>query len=222
MKPVSRTNYWGWLLGVMLLAGLSGCGHAEQASDKPKDKKEGAAMPSGKTELATFGEGCFWCSEALFTRVPGVKKVTSGYSGGTVANPSYKEVCTGSTGHAEVVQVEFDPGLVSYDKLLDVFFTTHDPTTLNQQGHDKGTQYRSVIFYHSDEQKKAAEASKEKWNKSGHWDNPVVTEITKAGEFYKAEGYHQDYFKLNPDEGYCRLVIAPKVEKFEKEQQKDK
>jgi peptide-methionine (S)-S-oxide reductase len=166
------------------------------------------------TDLATFGGGCFWCTEAIFQMLPGVKSVASGYAGGTTENPTYKEVCTGSTGHAEVIQVEYDPSLVSYEKLLETFWQAHDPTTLNAQGNDHGTQYRSIILYHSDAQKAAAEKSKADAQKQ--FKNPIVTEIVPLKKFYKAEGYHQDYFRSNPNQPYCRFVIQPKVEKFEK------
>ncbi len=169
---------------------------------------------SHSTETATLGGGCFWCTEAIFKMVPGVKSVASGYAGGTKENPTYKEVCTGTTGHAEVIQVEFDPQVVSYDKILDTFWQAHDPTTLNRQGADSGTQYRSIILYNSQAQKVAAEKSKAEAQK--HFDKPIVTEIVPLKKFYKAEGYHQDYYQLNPNQPYCRFVIQPKVEKFEK------
>lgn len=171
---------------------------------------------SAKKEIATFGTGCFWCSEAIFQQLKGVSKVTSGYSGGTVANPTYEQVCTKNTGHAEVVQVEFDPSIITFDELLEVFWKTHDPTTLNRQGNDVGTQYRSVIFYHNEAQKQKAEKYKADLDKSGAWQNPVVTAIEPYENFYAAENYHQDYYKLNGKEPYCQYVIAPKLEKFEK------
>jgi peptide-methionine (S)-S-oxide reductase len=168
------------------------------------------------SDVATFGSGCFWCTEAIFEGLKGVISVVSGYSGGNVPNPSYEAVCTGKTGHAEVSRITYDPELISYDELLEIFWKTHNPTTLNQQGNDVGTQYRSVIFYHNEEQKKKAEYYKEELNKSGAWDNPVITEITPFNKFYKAEDYHQHYFERNPYQGYCSFVIAPKVEKFRK------
>jgi peptide-methionine (S)-S-oxide reductase len=168
---------------------------------------------ASKTELATLGGGCFWCTEAVIERLPGVKKVTSGYSGGAVPNPSYEDVCTGETGHAEVIQVEFDPAVISYEKLLEVFFEAHDPTTLNRQGADAGTQYRSVIFYHDEEQHKAA--ARAKLAAQALWPDPIVTEIAPLKKFYAAEGYHQDYFRRNPNQGYCSFVIRPKVKKLE-------
>ena len=167
-------------------------------------------------EKATFGSGCFWCTEAVFERLNGVQKVVSGYAGGTVENPTYEEVCSETTGHAEVTQITYDPKVITYDELLEVFWKTHDPTTLNRQGNDVGTQYRSVIFYHNEEQKQFAEKYKEELIKSGAWDKPIVTEISPINNFYSAEGYHQDYYENNPNQGYCAFVIAPKVEKFEK------
>lgn len=166
--------------------------------------------PTMNTEIATFGAGCFWCVEAVFQELKGVIKVESGYMGGTTPNPTYREVCTGNTGHAEVTRITFDPSVISYEELLEVLWTTHDPTTLNRQGADAGTQYRSAIFYTSEKQKQAAEKSK-KEVATAIWDKPIVTEIVPAGDFYPAEDYHQDYYANNPDAGYCRIVIAPKV-----------
>ncbi|MBN8684771.1 MAG: peptide-methionine (S)-S-oxide reductase MsrA [Chitinophagales bacterium] len=163
-------------------------------------------------EIATVGGGCFWCVEAIYQDLKGVTKVESGYSGGEIDNPSYREVCSGLTGHAEVIQVTFDRTQISYREILDVFFTVHDPTTLNRQGNDVGTQYRSVIYYHSPEQMTVAQAAK---TAAGEiWDDPVVTEISPFGKFFKAEDYHQNYFKDNPNQPYCSIVIAPKVRKF--------
>jgi peptide-methionine (S)-S-oxide reductase len=170
--------------------------------------------PAGGREIATLGGGCFWCLEAVFEDMEGVTNVVSGYSGGTVTNPSYQEVCSGETGHAEVVQIEFDPREVSYDELLDVFFTVHDPTTADRQGADVGTQYRSVIFYHDDGQKQIAENKVQELDASKKWRTPVVTQILPFKAFYEAEEYHQDYFKKNPHAGYCQAVVAPKVLKF--------
>ena len=167
-------------------------------------------------DTATFGAGCFWCVEAVFQQVKGVVAVNSGYSGGTVKNPSYKEVCTGATGHAEVTQIYFDPHQVTYEQLLEVFWKVHDPTTLNRQGNDHGTQYRSVIFYHNQQQKETAERIKAALDKSGAWEHPVVTEISPFTVFYKAEDYHQNYYNLNGDQPYCQFVIKPKLDKFEK------
>jgi len=173
-------------------------------------------ISSGQTETATFGGGCFWCTEAIFKSLKGVQTVESGYSGGKVKNPTYKEVCTGETGHAEVIQITFDPKVISFRELLKVFWETHDPTTLNQQGADRGTQYRSVVFYHSPEQKETAEKYKAELNKENVFSKPVVTEITAFDKFYKAESYHQDYFANNRSQGYCQFVIVPKLEKFKK------
>ncbi len=172
-------------------------------------------------EIATFGAGCFWCTEAIFQRLKGVKSVKSGYSGGNVANPTYREVCSGSTGHAEVVQIEFDPNVIPYKDLLEIFWKTHDPTTLNRQGNDVGTMYRSAIFYHNEEQRDLATAYKDKLNKSGAWIDPIVTEIAPFEAFYEAENYHQNYYDNNGSQPYCNFVITPKVEKF-KEVFKDK
>ena len=178
-------------------------------------------MQEKRLQKATFGSGCFWCTEAVFELVEGVTSVTSGYTGGSVKNPTYEEVCSEKTGHAEAVQLTFDPKIISYDELLKIFWKTHDPTTLNRQGNDVGSQYRSVIFYHNEEQKLLAEKYKAALDKSGAWENPVVTEILPAAEFYKAEDYNQDYYLNNPNQGYCAFIIAPKVEKF-KEVFKDK
>jgi peptide-methionine (S)-S-oxide reductase len=167
-------------------------------------------------ELTTLGSGCFWCTEAVFQQLKGVESVVSGYSGGHVENPSYEQVTTGRTGHAEVCQIKFDPEQISYEELLEVFFDTHDPTTLNRQGNDVGTQYRSAIFYHSEEQREIAERVKAELDTKGVWKNPIVTEITPFEKFYQAEDYHQNYFRNNPNQGYCRMVIAPKLDKFEK------
>jgi peptide-methionine (S)-S-oxide reductase len=169
-----------------------------------------------KTDTATLGTGCFWCTEAIFQQMDGVLKVTSGYSGGQTANPTYKDICTGTTGHAEVVQVVFDPSKVTFDELLEVFWQTHDPTTLNKQGNDVGTQYRSVVFYHDNEQKEKAAKYKAELDKSGAFDKPIVTEISPYSTFYSAEGYHQDYYNNNGSEPYCYFVIRPKLEKFQK------
>lgn len=169
--------------------------------------------PAPSTELATVGGGCFWCTEAVLERLPGVKQVVSGYAGGQTANPTYEEICTGRTGHAEVIQVEFDPAIISYEKILGVFFEAHDPTTLNRQGVDEGTQYRSVIFYHNEEQHKAA--GRAKLAAQSLWPDPIVTEIAPLPKFYPAEKYHQDYFKNNPDQSYCTFVIKPKVKKLQ-------
>ncbi len=163
-------------------------------------------------EIATLGGGCFWCTEAVYQELKGVQKVESGYTGGRSDNPSYREVCSGLSGHAEVVQLTFDPAIISFGDILRVFFTVHDPTTLNRQGNDVGTQYRSVIYYHSAEQKLMAEAVKLEAQEI--WDHPIVTEISPIGKYFKAEDYHHNYFKNNPNQGYCSFIIAPKVKKF--------
>lgn len=186
---------------------LIGCG---------QDEEQYKLSDMNELETATLGAGCFWCVEAVFTELNGVKSVTSGYTGGTVKNPSYKEVCTGNTGHAEVAQIVFDPSIISYKEILEVFWKTHDPTTLNRQGNDVGTQYRSSIFYHSNEQKEIAEFYKNELNDSQAWPNPIVTEISPLEAFYPAEDYHQNYFAEHGDEMYCKFVIQPKVEKFKK------
>lgn len=170
-------------------------------------------LPNGK-EVTTLGGGCFWCLEAVYDELQGVEDVVSGYTGGTVVNPTYEQVCSGRTGHDEVVQVTFDPAVVSFKEILEVFFTIHDPTTLNRQGADVGTQYRSAIFYHSPEQKATAEQVIAEVNAAHIWDAPIVTEVTALQTFYPAENYHQEYFLRNPGQGYCRVIIAPKVAKF--------
>lgn len=167
-------------------------------------------------ETATLGGGCFWCTEAVFEQVEGVEKVVSGYSGGRRPNPTYEQVCTGSTGHAEVVQISFDPTVTSYREILEIFFATHDPTTLNRQGGDIGTQYRSVIFYHSDEQRQTAEAVMAELQASNAYGQPIVTQLVPFEQFYPAEAYHQGYYRANPYQGYCSAVIAPKLAKFRK------
>ncbi|GAB2782469.1 peptide-methionine (S)-S-oxide reductase MsrA [Rhabdobacter roseus] len=169
-----------------------------------------------RIETATFGTGCFWCTEAVFESLEGVLQVVSGYAGGQVPNPTYKAVCEGTTGHAECVQLRYDPAKISYAELLEAFFRSHDPTTLNRQGNDVGTQYRSVIFYHHEAQKDLAEKAKEALDKSGAYARPIVTEIAPIDTFYVAEDYHQHYFANNPEQGYCAFVIAPKLDKFRK------
>ncbi len=191
-----------------------------QKNNTDKTKKETKKMTTATTnanlDTATFGTGCFWCTEAVFQQLQGVEKVTSGYSGGTVVNPTYKQVCTGTTGHAECLNIVYDTTKITFDELLEVFWQVHDPTTLNRQGADAGTQYRSVVFYHNDEQKTKTEKYKAALDKSGAWDNPIVTTLEKFAVFYPAEDYHQNYYINNPEQGYCQFVIRPKVEKFEK------
>src|SRR5262245_17328724 len=169
---------------------------------------------TNSTEVATLAGGCFWCLEAVYDELNGVTDVVSGYSGGQRPNPTYDQICSGATGHAEVVQITFNPAVVSFRELLEVFFTIHDPTTLNRQGADVGTQYRSAVFYHSPEQKQTAEQVIAELNKAGIWDAPIVTEVTPLKQFYPAEDYHQEYFARNPGQGYCQFVVAPKVAKF--------
>ncbi len=216
------------MLGVLV---LTPCAESSPAADRFEGDKpmatnstakaaaEGTARgaePADGTELATFGAGCFWCVEAVFQQLEGVVSVQSGYAGGRVPNPTYRQVCTGTTGHAEVCQIRYDPAKISFDKLLEVFWQTHDPTTRNRQGPDVGTQYRSVIFYHDQQQRELAQKRKQELNKAGIWDAPIVTEISPLLKFYKAEEYHQNYFRTNPQQRYCQLVIRPKVDKFRK------
>jgi peptide-methionine (S)-S-oxide reductase len=207
------------LVSIISFAGLYSC-----AQKNNKIKKETNNMtssnPSGSTPLtldtATFGTGCFWCTEAVFQELEGVEKVTSGYSGGTVVNPTYEEVCSKTTGHAECLNIVYDSSKISFDELLEVFWQVHDPTTLNRQGADAGPQYRSVVFYHNEEQKAKTEKYKAELDKSGAWDNPIVTTLEKFNVFYPAEDYHQNYYNNNSNQGYCQFVIRPKLEKFEK------
>jgi peptide-methionine (S)-S-oxide reductase len=204
-----------YLLAMSLLFNVSFVSCARQDTSTLKTANFNN-MTEVKTDTATFGAGCFWCVEAVFQQLEGVLKVTSGYSGGHVANPTYEQVCEKNTGHVEVTQIVYDPSKITFDELLEVFWKTHDPTTPNQQGNDRGPQYRSVVFYHDAEQKQKAEYYKNKLQTSGAWDNPIVTTVEPLKNFYVAEEYHQNYFKSNPDQMYCRYVIQPKVEKFEK------
>jgi peptide-methionine (S)-S-oxide reductase len=207
-----------FLTGVLVtLATLYSCAQKQHKKNISKDMTTNTnGSVNTTTDTATFGTGCFWCTEAIFQQLDGVIKSTSGYSGGHVANPSYKEVCTGGTGHAEVIQVVYDPKKITFDELLEVFWKTHDPTTLNRQGNDVGPQYRSVVFYHNNEQKEKAEKYKAELDKSGAFNNPIVTEISPFTNFYAAENYHQDYYNQNGSQPYCNFVIRPKVEKFQK------
>lgn len=193
------------VLLAVILAGSTAWGETMEQKDK---------SPAPARDVATFGAGCFWCVEAVFENLPGVISVVSGYQGGAVKNPTYKDVCAGDTGHAEVVRIEFDPSVVTYEKLLDVFWTAHDPTQLNRQGADVGTQYRSVIFYHSDEQRAKAEASKSAADLSGQFKRPIMTQIVSADTFYAAEEYHQDYYRKNPTAPYSQYVIRDKLKKL--------
>jgi peptide-methionine (S)-S-oxide reductase len=201
------------LLGALMSAGLVAC-----TSENKYNAMSASIVPTTETiDTATFGTGCFWCTEALFEQLNGVLKVTSGYSGGHVNNPSYKAVCEGTTGHAECVQVQYEPNKISYDELLEVFWQVHDPTTLNRQGADVGTQYRSVVFFHNAEQKQKAEHYKTELEKSGAFPKPIVTEIASFTKFYPAEDYHQEYYANNKNTNpYCAVVIRPKMEKFQK------
>lgn len=199
-------------LSLMLFA-ITACGNSA-AKEEVTTKEE--LIMSDNLDTATFGAGCFWCVEAVFQQLKGVEKVVSGYSGGARDNPTYDQVCSGATGHAEVIQVIYNPEIVSFKELLEVFWTVHDPTTLNRQGADVGTQYRSVIFYHSDEQKQLAEHYKSELNTSGSFSSPIVTEISPYTKFFSAEKYHQDYYNNNKNQPYCSMVIQPKLDKFKK------
>ncbi len=200
------------LIGFILLLTLS----YAQVNGNKKSKEERIMTENRRLELATFGAGCFWCVEAIFQRVDGVEKVVSGYTGGHIKNPSYKEVCQGTTGHAEVCQLSFDPDVVSFKELLEVFWQTHDPTTLNRQGNDVGTQYRSSVFFHSEEQKELAQKYKKKLDEAGIYADKIVTEIVPYDKMYVAEDYHQNYFNQNGSQPYCSFVIQPKIEIFQK------
>lgn len=205
------------ILLVGFVIALSSCEAQTKTKPLNQETKEKKDMDSTvNIEQAIFGAGCFWCVEAVFQRVPGVLKVESGYSGGSIKNPTYREICSGLTGHAEVCKLSFDPSMVSYETLLSVFWQTHDPTTLNRQGADVGTQYRSAIFYTNEAQKTSAEKLKADLDSSGAFGNPIVTEISALQNYYPAEDYHQNYYNQNSNQSYCQFVIAPKLEKFEK------
>lgn len=204
------------LVSLISLSAVFAC-NSEKNYKVMSSSLNAAADRMDQVDTATFGTGCFWCTEAIFEQLDGVLSVTSGYMGGSVKNPTYKEVCTGETGHAECVQVVYEPSKISFDELLKVFFEVHDPTSLNRQGADVGTQYRSAVFFHSPEQKEKAEYYKAELNKSGAYDKPIVTEITPATAFYVAEDYHQEYYQNNKNTNpYCAIVIRPKLEKFQK------
>lgn len=193
------------------------CGNKEVKAQNVKSKnKESKVIMNDSVQVATFAGGCFWCTEAIFLEVKGVQKVVSGYTGGFIKNPAYREVCNGTTGHAEAIQITFNPKEVAYEDLLEIFFATHDPTTLNRQGADEGTQYRSAVFYHNDEQKKQAENYIQLIEKEKLFNNPIVTQLEPAAPFYLAEDYHQNYYNQNQEQGYCRMVISPKLEKLRK------
>jgi peptide-methionine (S)-S-oxide reductase len=211
---MSRTKRKFFLIISVAVFFLIGCGNNN--SNAAQTKIEDKMIDTAKYEVATFAAGCFWCTEAVFQRLKGVVKIESGYSGGSVPNPTYEAVCTGQTGHAECTQITFDPKIISFKELLEVFWKTHDPTTLNRQGNDSGTQYRSAIFYHNDEQKQLAEKYKHELDSEKIWDDPIVTEIVPFKKFYKAEDYHQDYYNKNGSQPYCSFIITPKLDKFKK------
>ncbi|MBL8001698.1 MAG: peptide-methionine (S)-S-oxide reductase MsrA [Flavobacteriales bacterium] len=214
---MKRTSSLSGVL-LMLATALQSCANTpSHAKDHPSmTTNDQQGTDTTGLDTATFGAGCFWCVEAVFSELKGVVSVTSGYAGGHVADPDYKRVCTGTTGHAEVARIVYDPRQVTFDELLEVFWQTHDPTTLNRQGADVGTQYRSVIFWHTEEQRAKAEHYKAELDRSGAFPAPIVTEISPLPTFYPAENYHQDYYAANPDQGYCQYVIRPKMEKFRK------
>lgn len=236
MKPTRRLKMKSAitiLAFAITISGLIGCGGAITAqegsttptqdsatteSTKPKTEEQitAAEEKESRMKTATFGGGCFWCVESIFLRLEGVETVKSGYMGGFVENPTYKQVCGGRTGHAEVIEIRFDPEVIPFEDLLAVFWRTHDPTTLNRQGNDVGTQYRSVVFYHDDEQRQKAEICKEQLDASGEYRDPIVTEISQASKMYVAEDFHQDYFNSNPDDRYCNAVIPEKIYKLKK------
>jgi len=207
-----------WLLAMTMVTGLGACTQNPTAATTAKKEMNTInTMNTTTLDTATFGNGCFWCTEAIFQELKGVVKVTSGYSGGAVDNPTYKQVCSGTTGHAECLQIVYDTSVITYDELLEVFWMTHDPTTLNRQGADVGTQYRSVVFYHNDAQKAKAEHYREELDKNGAFDNPIVTTMEPFAKFYPAEDYHQNYYNDNQSSNpYCSIVIRPKLDKFEK------
>jgi len=214
MKTITKI----YLLSFLFLIGCNSNTKNKLSAEEvnAQSKIEEKMNDQNKYEVATFGAGCFWCTEAVFQRLKGVVKVESGYSGGTVPNPTYEAVCTGKTGHAECTQITYEPKIISYKELLEVFWKTHDPTTLNRQGADSGTQYRSAIFYHNDEQKQLAEKYRNELEAAKIWNDPIVTEISQFKKFYKAEDYHQNYYNQNGNQPYCSFVITPKIEKFKK------
>lgn len=220
MKSMLKLSMTTFVIGMVNLISCAQPGKKDKmtASLSTTTQETASNNTTGvKTETATFANGCFWCTEAIFEQLDGVASATSGYTGGQTKNPTYKEVCTGETGHAECLQIVYDPAKISFDELLEVFWETHDPTTLNRQGGDVGTQYRSGIFYHNEDQKQKAEKYKAELDKSGAFDNPIVTEITAFSKFYPAENYHQEYFENNENNNpYCKVVIRPKVDKFRK------
>lgn len=212
---VIRLNYIKTMRTILFLSALI-LGACVQSSAEQQNEHVISENMNESNEVATLGAGCFWCVEAVFLELKGVVSVVSGYSGGDVKNPAYREVCNGTTGHAEVIQVTFDPAIISFAEILEVFFAVHDPTTLNRQGADVGTQYRSAIFYHNDQQKEIALKAKAAAMESGEWLDPIVTEISPLKNFYAAEDYHQDYYSQNQQQPYCAMVITPKMDKFRK------
>jgi len=218
MTNIARSTLLHFLGLPLVAASFAACNGSEVRADARPQQQDmmNSTAPVEGMDTITLGAGCFWCVEAVFVELRGVHSVTSGYMGGIVKNPSYREVCNGTTGHAEVARIIYDPNVLSIDELLEVFWQTHDPTTLNRQGADSGTQYRSAIFYHTDEQRRIAEAYRAELDKSGAFHGPIVTEISPASVFYPAEDHHQNYYALNGNEGYCQMVIRPKVDKFRK------
>jgi methionine-S-sulfoxide reductase len=221
MSALLTTASVAWVGAALLVAAFAGSPDVPNSTETNAPKQ---VMPQtqdsdddSKLRKATFASGCFWCTEAVFDQLKGVKSVESGYTGGLVVDPTYEQVCSGTTGHAEAIQITYDPAEISFEDLLRVFWQTHDPTTLNRQGHDVGTQYRSGIFYHDDEQRAVAEQYKRQLDSTKSFGSPIVTKITAFERFYPAEKYHQEYFERNPNQGYCAMVIRPKVDKFQKE-----
>ncbi|MEW6126362.1 MAG: peptide-methionine (S)-S-oxide reductase MsrA [Acidobacteriota bacterium] len=216
-----RKLFFSFLILPLFVAAQISCAAAQSSTSEGKESTKAATSETTATaegkQVATLAGGCFWCTEAIFKELRGVERVESGYSGGSVKNPTYEQVSSGTTGHAEVIQITFDPTVVSFKELLEVFFVTHDPTTLDRQGADIGTQYRSAVFYHSKEQKKIAEEVIKDFTAQKLYPNPIVTKLEPFNAFYKAEEYHQNYYERNPEKGYCRIVIEPKVLKFRKQ-----
>jgi peptide-methionine (S)-S-oxide reductase len=214
---MKMNSIWLIVIATVVVLGIAWAGDRGDPAKPGMPERKTQEMESVKNlQKATLAGGCFWCTEAVFQELKGVYKVTSGYIGGHVPNPTYKAICTGETGHAEATQIDYNPDEVSFEQLLEVHFKTHDPTTLNRQGNDVGTQYRSAIFYHSPEQKAAAESIIAELSKAGVYPNPIVTEVSEATTWYPAEDYHQNYYSNNPNQGYCAMVITPKMEKFRK------
>ncbi len=216
LKEVNLKNVIVEVAMIIMLFSILSCAQAQKENKKDNKRTTNQMINTENLETVTLGSGCFWCTEAIFENLRGVATVESGYAGGHVDNPTYRQVCDGTTGHAEVIQLTFDPELITFDEILEVFWQTHDPTTLNRQGADVGTQYRSVVFYHNEKQKELAEKYKKQLDAEGVWSDPIVTEISPLSNYYKAEDYHQEYFRLNGSQPYCSFVVRPKVEKFKK------